>query len=143
MAKIKVIKSGKESAKPVEFLPVGHRHGRSRAAEVTNAKYLALSRRKALRSPGIFDAVAVATSPRYAPRRRGADNAERIDRLRFRSRLLRALDVSFRSALASHCSTCPIARLFSAPRHAYDRLSCSDRSGFAAWLQTSRTTPQL
>ena len=33
-SKIKVIKSGKETAKPVELLPVGHGLGRSGAAEV-------------------------------------------------------------------------------------------------------------
>ena len=35
MAKIKVIKSGKETAKAPELLPVGHRIGRSGAAEVS------------------------------------------------------------------------------------------------------------
>ena len=48
MAKIKVIKSGKESAKPVELLPVGRGFGRSCAAEVTSYSS-AVSGRKALR----------------------------------------------------------------------------------------------
>ena len=60
MAKIKVIKSGKESAKPSELLPVDGGHGRSGAAEVENAKHLAFSRRKALRLPELVRRPAVA-----------------------------------------------------------------------------------
>ncbi len=51
MAKIKVIKSGKESAKPVNYCPWVVDSG-DPPAEV-RAKHSAFSRRKALRLPGL------------------------------------------------------------------------------------------